>query len=46
MREIVIVVVLFGLLAFDLATNNGEWTRSVQAFVGDILLEIRRIIQL
>jgi len=46
MREIAIVVVVFGLLAYDLATNNGEWTRSVQAFVGDILREIRHVIQL
>ena len=46
MPEIAIVVVVFGLLAFDLATNDGEWTRSVQAFMSDILWEIWRIVQL
>ena len=43
MRAVVVVVAIFYLLAFDLASNNGEWVRSIQALAGDILGEIRHI---
>jgi hypothetical protein len=44
MRAVAIVIVIFGFLSFDLVSNNGEWVGSVQAFMGDVLQEIRHIL--
>jgi hypothetical protein len=41
MRALVIVIMIFGLLAFDLAKNDGEWTGNVTAFVGHLHHEIQ-----
>jgi hypothetical protein len=37
----VIVVLIFGLLAYDLAVNNGEWFGIVNGYAADIMRELR-----
>ena len=41
MRALVIAIAVFGLLAFDLSQNDGEWTEEVTAFVGHLGHEIQ-----
>jgi hypothetical protein len=41
MLGVVIVVLVFGLLAYDLAVNNGEWFGIVNGYTADILRELR-----
>jgi hypothetical protein len=45
MRALVIAIAIFGLLAFDLAENDGEWTEDAAAFVRQLHSEIQNVLR-
>jgi hypothetical protein len=44
MLGLAVIVVIFGALAYDLASNNSMWTASVMSFADDVLREIRHLL--
>ena len=40
-----IVILIFGLLAYDLSSNNGEWFGIVSGFANDVLSELQHFLR-
>jgi hypothetical protein len=41
MRALVLIVLAFALLTFDIVHNDGEWSRSASVWVDEIMRDIR-----
>jgi|EndMetStandDraft_5_1072996.scaffolds.fasta_scaffold1137842_1 hypothetical protein len=41
MRALAVTVLAFALLAFDIAHNDGEWSRTAMAWVDEIMRDLR-----
>lgn len=44
MRGLAVAIFVFGLLAFDLSTNDGEWTEEATAFLRHLSYEIQTVL--
>jgi succinate dehydrogenase hydrophobic anchor subunit len=41
MRALVLIVLAFALLAFDIMHNDGEWSRTAAAWADEVMRDIR-----
>ncbi len=44
MLPVAVVVVIFVLIAYDITSNNGEWTNSAMGFLQDAWRDFRHLV--
>jgi hypothetical protein len=44
MRALLIIVLAFALLSYDIVDNDGQWSRDVTAWVHNVIRDIRNAV--